>query len=103
MKKQTLFAIIIILYLLTPVCLLSALGTMVSKKFEVDESYWRIDGNNRLSAREKEEKINSLDRKGRQMEYKAYILAFLAFVTFVTATGLLIKRNKLLRNVTNNT
>jgi len=74
---------------------MNALGTMVSKKYEIDESYWRIDGNSRLTAEQKAEKISSLDRKGRLIEYKAYTFAFFSFVTFVTATGLLIKRNKI--------
>jgi hypothetical protein len=74
---------------------MNALGTMVSKKYEVDESYWKIDGSNNLTSKQKAEQINSLDRKGRQLEYKAYAFAFFSFITFVSATGLLIKRNRI--------
>jgi hypothetical protein len=95
LKKTVLFTIVAILYILTPVCVLGALGTMVSKKYEVDESYWKINSNNLLSAEQKAEQVKRLDRKGREMQFKAWALGFLAFVTFVTATGLLIKRNRI--------
>lgn len=95
LKRAVLFTIIVILYLLTPVCITSALGTMVSKKYEVDESYWRIDGNNNLTAEQKVEQVNSLDRKGKLLEYKAYAFAFFSFIAFISATGLLIKKNKI--------
>ena len=72
---------------------MSALGTMVSKKYEVDESYWIIDGNKNLTEEQKVEKVNSLDKKGLQMEYKAYTFAFFSFIAFASATGLLVKRN----------
>ncbi len=72
------------------------LGTMVSSKYEVDEGYWLIDGNNNLSADQKQEKINELDQKGRRLKIQAYTYAFFAFATFASATGLIIKRKKIL-------
>ncbi len=75
---------------------MGTLGTMVSSKYEVDESYWLIDGNDNLTADQKQKKIKELDNKGRQLKIQAYTFAFFAFVTFVTATGLIIKRKKIL-------
>ena len=95
MKREVLYTIVVILYLLTAICIMNALGTMVSKKYEVDESYWRINGSNNLTSEQKEDQVSNLDRKGRQLEYKAYTFAFFSFIAFVSATGLLIKRNKI--------
>lgn len=75
---------------------MGALGTMVSSKYEVDESYWLIDGNENLTADEKQKKINELDNKGRQFKIQTYAFAFFTFATFVSATGLIIKRKKIL-------
>jgi hypothetical protein len=96
MKKTLLYITIVVLYLLTPVCVMGTLGTMVSSKYEVDESYWLIDGNDNLTADQKQKKINELDNKGRQLKIQAYTFAFFAFATFVTATGLIIKRKHIL-------
>ena len=96
MKKTFLYLTIIVLYILTPVCIMGVLGTMVSSKYEVDESYWRLDGNNNLSTEQKQKKINELDNKGRQLKIQSYIFASIAFVTFVIASGLIIKRKKIL-------
>jgi hypothetical protein len=75
---------------------MGTLGTMLSSKYEVDERYWLIDGNDSLTADQKQEKINELDNKGRQLKIQAYTFAFFAFATFATASGLLIKRSKIL-------
>lgn len=96
MKKTILYISIIVIYLLTPVCIIGTLGTMVSSKYEVDESYWLIDSNDNLTLDQKQKKIKELDNKGRQLKIQAYTFAFFAFVTFGTATGLIIKRKKIL-------
>lgn len=72
------------------------LGTLVSLKYEVDESYWLIDRNDTLTAEQKQEATNRLDKKGKQLNIQAYALEIFAFATFVTATGLIIKRYKIL-------
>lgn len=75
---------------------MGTLGTMVSSKYEVDENYWLIDGNDNLTADQKQKKIKELDNKGKQLKIQTYTFAFFAFVTFVTASGLIIKRKKIL-------
>ena len=75
---------------------MATLGTMVSLKYEVDESYWTVEGNNNLTVEQKQNEITELDNKGRQLKIRAYTFAFFAFATFVTATGLIIKRKKIL-------
>jgi hypothetical protein len=96
LRKSIFYTLIIIFYLLTPVCIMAALGTMVSKKYEIDESYWRVEANPHLTSEQRRQQTNTLYKEGKRMEYKAYAFAFIAFATFVTATGLLIKRHKLI-------
>ena len=82
--------------MLTPVCIIGIMGTMVTLKYEVDESYWLINYNDNLTTDQKQNKINELDKKGRQLKMEAYTIAFFAFATFVTSTWLFIKRKKIL-------
>ena len=62
---------------------MGTLGTMVSKKFEVDESYWHIDGDKELSAEQKQKEIEKLDNKGRQLDLRTYALGLGALTTFL--------------------
>jgi hypothetical protein len=96
LTKPALYILVAILYLMTPICILASLGTMVSKKYEVDESYWTIDGNSNLTTEQKKVHSDALDRKGKQMEQKAAAFIFGAFATSITATTLLIKRRKII-------
>lgn len=73
-----------------------ALGTMVSKKYKVDEKYWHIDRNKTLTEKQKKQEFEKLDLKGRQLDYKNYALIFVSFTTFIIATGLIIKRKKII-------
>jgi hypothetical protein len=75
---------------------MAAFGSMVSKKYEVDESYWIVGTNSNLSAEQKSHRTAKLDKEGKRLENKAFAFALFALVTFVTATGLLIKRHKII-------
>lgn len=69
---------------------------MVSKKYEVDESYWKIDGNSNLTTEQKKAYSDALDRQGKEMDKKAAAFIFGAFATSIAATTLLIKRHKII-------
>lgn len=69
---------------------------MLSSKYEVDESYWLIDGNDDLTADQKIKQINELDKKGKQLKIQANVFAFFALATFIAATGLIIMRKRIL-------
>ena len=58
---------------------MGTLGRMVSLKYEVDERYWRIDGNDDLTTDQKQESINKLNNRGKQLKIQAYTFAFFAF------------------------
>lgn len=90
------YTLIVILYLLTPVFIMATLGTMVSKKYEIDDSYWRVDANRNLTSEQRRQKTGKLDKEGKQMEYKAYAFAFIALMTTIKETGMLVQRCKIL-------
>ena len=75
---------------------MGSLGTMTSLKYEVDESYWLIDGNAKLTPQQKEKMIRELDKKRRQLRFQANALVVCAVVTFLMATGLIIYRRKII-------
>lgn len=75
---------------------MAALETMVSKKHEIEESYWRVDANRNLTSEQRRQQTGKLDKEGKQMEYKAYTFAFIAIMTTITVTGLLAQRCKIL-------
>jgi beta-lactamase regulating signal transducer with metallopeptidase domain len=95
--KPTLYILVAVLYLLTPICILASLGTMVSKKYEVDESYWAIDGNSKLTTQQKKVQSDTLGNQGKQMEQKAAVLMIGALATSIGATTLIIKRRTIIR------
>jgi hypothetical protein len=97
LKKPIFFTLIVILYLLTVACIIVAAGTMVSKKYEIDESYWKIDANRNLTSEQRRKLTDNLDIQGRQMEYKAYAFAFIALATSITATAMLVRRRYFLK------
>jgi biopolymer transport protein ExbB/TolQ len=96
MKKTLFYSSVILLFVLTSVSTLGILGTMVSIKYEVDEGYWSIEGNNDLTPAQQKEAMHKLKEKGRDLEIQGYLYFFSAVVTFSAATILLFKRTKIL-------
>ena len=81
---------------MTPFCILGALGTAVSLKYEVDEGYFAVKTNKSLNESEKIIGYKELDDKGRQLQTRYYMFLAGAFVSFSAATLLLIKRETIL-------
>jgi len=82
------------LYLLSPTCIIAALGTVLSMKYEVDEKYWRIDSDDVLSAEQKEIKLIALDDRALELKIQGYAFIFFSSVTFIIATCLVLKPQK---------
>lgn len=97
MKKTNFYIMVVILYLITIISILGALGCMLNSKFEVDERYYLIDGNTKISQAKKQTEIQKLDEKGRRLEAQTYLLAFLAFTTFTAASALTLKRRYIIK------
>ena len=95
-KKIAFYFGIVFLYLLTPLLIMAALGTMVSLKYEVDHGYFAVETNKKLTNEQKKVEFNELDKKGNELQTQYYFLVAGSILTFVTATGLIINRNKIL-------
>lgn len=95
-KKVFFFCGIAVLYILTPLFIIAALGTMVSLKYEVDHGYFAVETNKKLTDEQKIIEFDNLDQKGRDLKTQYCILVAGSILTFATATGLIIKRKKIL-------
>lgn len=95
-KKVFFFCGIAVLYILTPLFIIAALGTMVRLKYEVDHGYFAVETNKKLTDEQKIIEFDNLDQKGRDLKTQYYILGAGSILTFATATGLIIKRKKIL-------
>lgn len=69
---------------------------MVSLKYEVDHGYFAVETNKKLTDEQKIIEFDNLDQKGRDLKTQYYILVAGSILTFATATGLIIKRKKIL-------
>jgi hypothetical protein len=103
MRKLLLYLLILCLYLATPYCLLITVNVMDIHKHQVEHAYIFLDMEDSISDVQRQNKIYALDKKDR--EYK--IIAASAFagsiISFVLATGLLIKRKKIINRKIKNT
>ena len=95
-KKVFFFCGIAVLFILTPLFIIAALGTMVSLKYEVDHGYFAVEINKKLTDEQKIIEFDNLDQKGRDLKTQYYILVAGSILTFATATVLIIKRKKIL-------
>ena len=97
MKKVILYFLIVTLYLLTPICVLGILGTAVSKKYEVDDGYWQIDANEKLTVEQRKFKIKQLDNEGDKLSNIITLFIIVGLTSFVVATILLVKQKTLMK------
>lgn len=95
-KKIAFYLGVVFLYLLTPLLIMGALGTMVSLKYEVDHGYFAVETNKTLTDEQRKNEFVELDQKGQQLKTQYYLLVAGSILTFATATGLIIKRKNIL-------
>ena len=65
MKKGLLYTSVFLLYVLTALFGFAALNTIVSLKYEVDESYIVVEMNNHISAEAKQKRVEELGKEGK--------------------------------------
>lgn len=92
MNKRIL--ITLLLLALGLVCIFGALGTMVSKKYAVDEMYWHTDGNGNLTTEEKQKALDALDNKGKRLQAQTAAWAAGALVMLGAGTVQLVKGHR---------
>jgi hypothetical protein len=96
LKKVILYLVIATLYLLTPVCVLGLLGTAVSKKYEVDEGYWHIDADKKLTEEQRKFQREQLDNKGNKLDNRITLFIIAGLTSFALATTLLLRKKTLM-------
>ncbi len=85
MKNIKFFARLGVLAVLTLLFFMYSLGFMVSKKFEVDESYWQV---------ETPLEIQTLDEKGFELEMKSLGCAIGGCLTLATGVLYIVRKVK---------
>ena len=75
------------------------LGTMVNDKYQIEHAriFVDIDSNN-MTDEERTEELKRIDEQEKELKLTQYTLIGLAAIFFFTATGLLINRNKIIKN-----
>jgi hypothetical protein len=96
MKKRLLYFLVIILYILTPICFLASAGTMVSLKYEVDEAHTFVDMKRELTDTEKMQRHTKIDEREKSLNLLLIFWASGLVLFPLTATGLLIFKKRLL-------
>ena len=82
--------------MLTPVCVMGILGTAVSKKYEVDDGYWHIDADKKLTDEQRKFQKEQLDNEGKKLDNRITIFIIAGLTSFALATTLLLKRKNLM-------
>jgi len=75
---------------------MGALGTAVSKKYEVDEAYWHIDANKKLTDELRKFQKDQLDNEGNKLDNRITLFIIAGLTSFALATTLLLKRKTLM-------
>ena len=96
MHKRLFYTLVSVLFLLTPFLIMSAVGTAVSLKYEVEESYFLLDSNAQLTQDQKAAEYKRLEVKKRLLRFSGFSFSIGALLTFSVATGLSLKSRSLI-------
>ena len=102
MKKVIFYSLALILFLLTPVCILGILGTGVSLKYEVEQALFFIDNNDKNTNSEKAIQHLETAQHGRQLQILNYLYKFGVIGLPIAATILLVNRKRIIGETKNN-
>ena len=102
MRKVIFYSFVILLFVLTPICIMGILGTGVSLKYEVEQSHFFIDGNNSLTSTEKGKRHLATEKHGRQLLILNYLYKFGAVVLPIGAIVLLVFDERIIGKKNNN-
>ena len=75
------------------------LGTMVTDKYQIEHARIFVDiDSDKMTDEERTEELKRIDEQEKELRLTQYTLIGLAAISFLTATGLLINRNKIIKN-----
>ena len=87
------------LYLAIPFIGYGLLGTMVTDKYQIEHARIFVDiDSDKMTDEERTEELKRIDEQEKELRLTQYTLIGLAAISFLTATGLLINRNKIIKN-----
>lgn len=87
------------LYLAIPFIGYGLLGTMVTDKYQIEHARIFVDiDSDKMTDEERTEELKRIDEQEKELRLTQYTLIGLAAIFFLTATGLLINRNKIIKN-----
>ena len=73
---------------------------MVTDKYQIEHARIFVDINSdKMTDKERTEELKRIDQQEKELRLTQYTLIGLAGISFFTATGLLINRNKIIKNV----
>jgi hypothetical protein len=103
MRKLLLYLLILCLYLATPYFLIATINSSALYKDQVEMAYFAVDIDMFLTEEVKRNQLKKIDKEDRR--YKIAIASYFAgsIISFVLATGLLIKRKKIINRKRKNT
>jgi len=82
-----------------PVIGYGLLGTMVTDKYQIEHARIFVDMDaDEMTDEERTKELEKIDQQEGQLRLTQYTLIGLALICFLTATGLLINRNKIIKN-----
>jgi hypothetical protein len=99
MRPFFFYLIICIMYIALPFIGLGLIGTMVTDKYQVEEAriFVKIDADKK-TAEETKKDLESIDKFEKELRMQQTGLGGAGIIFFLTATILLIKRKKIIRN-----
>ena len=103
LRSWQLATIIILLYLAIPLIGYGLLGNMVTDKYQIEHARIFVDiDSDKMTNEERTEELKRIDEQEKKLRLTQYTLIGIAAISFLTATGLLINRNKIIKNAANN-
>ena len=96
LKPGLLATMIVLLYLTIPLIGYALLGTMMTDKYQIEQERLFVEIKEEMTAKEKQEELQKIYHEEKELRLTQFTLIGLGVMFFSTATGLLLKRNKII-------
>ena len=100
MKPLTFYTIVVFLFLLTPLCGIGILSTMVSDKYEVRDARLNLETDDSKSEQLKDKEHMEIDELEKSIKNQQTVALTAGIAAFLIATLMLVNRNKIIKRTT---